>query len=119
MTKTEKRVKFFERFAQLTRFASDSNIHFLVTCFYRTAEEQLKMYHDNKSKCDGITNRSSHQDWLAIDIVIVDEYGTLRWGRNNEYEALGSEWKEMGGIWGGDWASLNDIYHFQWKDTLV
>ena len=65
MTKTEKRIKFFEFFSKLTEFSKQSDIHFLVTSFHRTQEEQTKLYHDNKSKCDGITNRSAHQDWLA------------------------------------------------------
>ena len=33
MTKTEKRIKFFEKFSELTEFAKKSNIHFLVTCY--------------------------------------------------------------------------------------
>lgn len=119
MTKTEKRIKFFEKFAELARFAKSSNIRFLVTDFHRTDERQNELYHEGKSKCDGYTNRSAHQDWLAIDIVLVNSDNDLVWGRNDQYEALGMEWKSMGGIWGGDWASLNDIYHFQWSDNLV
>jgi len=118
MTKTERRIKFFEKFAELTEFAKQSNITFLVTCYWRSTERQQELYHDNKSKKDGLVNKSAHQDWLAIDIVVVED-NILHWGRSDKYEALGAEWKSMGGLWGGDWASLDDIYHFQWRDSLV
>jgi len=35
------------------------------------------------------------------------------WERCAEYEQLGAIWKQWGGRWGGDWKSLNDIYHFE------
>lgn len=95
------------------QFAHIFDIHFIVTDFHRTASRQKELYDAGKSKCDGVNHRSKHQDWLAIDICIVNEDGALVWNRSETYEKLGKQWKALGGIWGGDWESLNDIYHFQ------
>jgi len=107
------RSSFLRMFALLTCYAMFHDIRFIVTSFYRTPEEQKKLYEEGKSKCDGITRRSRHQDWLAIDICIVDQCGAPIWHRTEDYEKLGKFWKSLGGTWGGDWASLNDIFHFE------
>ena len=112
MTNTQKRIVFLQRFAEFTQFAKTFEIDFIVTCFYRGRDEQYELYLDGKSKLDGYEHRSAHQDWLAIDIVVITN-GKPEWRRTEQYETLGRQWKKMGGIWGGDWESLNDIYHFQ------
>ena len=117
MTKTQKRIKFMQKFAQLVQFAKVYGIEFIITDFNRTASRQKELYDAGKSKCDGVNSRSKHQDWLAIDICIVKENDVLVWNRTADYEKLGKQWKVLGGIWGGDWESLNDIYHFQAGET--
>ena len=113
MTKTTKRILFFQKFATFTQMAHMIGIDFVVTDFYRTAEQQKAKYDAGTSQCDGANKRSAHQDWLAIDVVIIRN-GAACWDRDEDYEKLGAMWKEMfAGIWGGDWASLNDIYHIQ------
>lgn len=83
-------------------------IEVLPTCYHRTQAEQDILFEDGKS----LVHYSKHQDWLAIDIVIVRD-GELIWRKDDDYEWLGSVWEGMGHIWGGRWTSLKDVYHFQ------
>lgn len=115
MSKTQKRIIFLRRFSLLTQIAQELGIEFIVTCFYRSEEEQYREFLDGDSQLDGRENRSPHQDWLAIDICII-EGGHCVWPRIEAYETLGTLWKQLGGTWGGDWESLNDIYHFQYGE---
>ena len=117
MTNTEKRIVFIRNFAELTRTAKAMGIEFIITASYRTKEQQYEMYINHKSQLDGMNKRSKHQSWLAIDICIIKN-GECIWTRTAEYNALGEAWKELGGIWGGDWKGLNDIYHFEYSDGL-
>lgn len=113
MNQTVMRAIFFQKFSTLTNWAKSVGISFIVTTHYRSQEEQKKKFDEGKSNCDGYTKKSAHQKWLAIDIAIV-ENGQCIWIRTPEYELLGKMWKDLGGIWGGDWTSLNDIYHFEY-----
>ena len=115
MTRTEQRIDFFNKFAAFTTVAVSSGIDFLVTCFYRPPAEQEKLFNEGKSMCDGYTKKSRHQLWLDIDIVLVDDTGQCVWAHVPEYDTLGQMWEAMGGEWGGRWASLGDIYHFQYE----
>ncbi len=114
MTKTEKRIEFIKRLGHLIDFAVSQDIDVIFTAVYRTAEEQNKLYNEKKSLLDGYTKISNHQRWLAVDVVIVVD-GQLVWDRVPEYERLGEFWTEHGGTWGGNWESLNDIYHFEYN----
>lgn len=115
---TEKRIKFIQRFAELTLYAKMFDIKFIVTDFHRTVDRQQKLYAAGKSQCDGINNKSKHQSWLAEDICIVKD-GGLVWNRTDAYELLGTHWKKLGGIWGGDFDFADDIYHFEAGFTEV
>jgi peptidoglycan L-alanyl-D-glutamate endopeptidase CwlK len=46
-------------------------IDFAITEGFRTIEEQQRLYEEGKSKCDGINNKSKHQEGKAIDICPV------------------------------------------------
>ena len=114
MTNTTKRIIFFTKFAALTAIANAIGIHFIISWFYRTREEQKKLFDEGKSKCDGTIKVSAHQKWLAIDIAIVKN-GVLVWDREDGYDKLGNIWKMMGGTWDDSPAgSLDDPYHFQY-----
>lgn len=114
MTNTTRRIIFMRKFAAFTQIATAMGLDFIVTTFHRTAAEQRELYEEGKSQCDGETVRSKHQDWLAIDIVLIAN-GEAVWQRTPDYDKLGYLWTEVfGGVWGGNWASLNDIYHFQY-----
>jgi hypothetical protein len=55
--------------------------------------------------------RSKHQDRIAIDLnLFIDgEYQT----NTASYRPLGETWKDLGGVWGGDWKGLPDGNHFE------
>ena len=108
MTPTDKRVDFFRAIAFLIGQLDSEGIKMMPTCFHRTSDEQLTLYNQGKTK----VLHSKHQDWLAIDLVLVKD-GELVWERTPEYEKAGERWEMVGGVWGGRWKSLNDIYHFE------
>ncbi len=111
MTNTEKRVKFFQMIAELVLKCKNEGIELMPTCFNRTLEEQISLVKQGKSK----TLKSKHLNWLAMDFVIIKN-GNPVWERIPEYEKAGEIWEQLGGTWGGRWAKLNDIYHFEFKD---
>jgi len=111
MTPTDKRVRFFKDISYLIETLSNEGIELMPTCFYRTSDEQLTLYNQGKTK----VLHSKHQDWLAMDFVLVKD-GELIWRRTQEYERAGELWEKLGGTWGGRWESLNDIYHFEASD---
>ena len=91
---------------------------FDITSGYRTVEEQMKMYQNKVSKCDGIKNKSKHQEGKAIDIMVYDENGKGTW--NEKY------YLQMAGVfkstanrlniqikWGGDFKSIVDMPHYE------
>ena len=108
ISKTQRRIKFYEIISRLSLYAQYLGIKLLPTCFHRSAAEQMKLRAQGKSK----VKRSFHQDWLAMDFVIVKD-GALCWTRWKGYDALGEAWEKMGGVWGGRWTDPEDIYHFQ------
>ncbi len=76
ISKTQRRIKFYEMISRLAVYAQYIGIKLLPTCFKRSAAEQ------RKKRANGTSNvkRSFHQDWLAMDFVIVKD-GELCWTR--------------------------------------
>jgi len=108
-SKTQRRINFFQDFCWLVQIAKmRRGIEVLPTCYHRSQAEQDILFNDGKS----LVKVSKHQDWLAIDIVVVRD-GELIWRIDDDYEWLGSVWEAMGHIWGGRWASFKDGCHFQ------
>ena len=114
-----KRIEFFHRIALLVLYANLKGIRLLPFRFYSTAEEQNKLFKEKKSNCDGYKKRSRHQQWRAIDFVIIDEKGNSIWKHIPEYDALGETWESLDGIWGGRWfkegkTKFDDVFHFEY-----
>ena len=103
---------FARRLGRLIRYAEKNGIHVELTEVFRTAKEQAAYYAAGKSTKDGVYNLSKHQLGRAADLVVFKGNMPV-WERCAEYEQLGAIWKQWGGRWGGDWQSLNDIYHFE------
>ena len=115
MTGTEKRIYFFRKISQLIEMAFIEDIQLMPFRFYATYEEEKKYFLEGKSHIDPDNHPTKHQLWLAMDFVIIED-GIPIWTRNAKYEWLGKTWKELTvgqGRWGGDWTSLNDVYHFE------
>jgi len=100
MTNTEKRILFLQWAAELTIFAKDQEIDFIVTCFKREDEQQHANFKAGLSQIDGITERGNHQDWLAWDLGII-RHGLVTWNPDHGYKILGAKWESLGGYWGG------------------
>lgn len=109
----EKRVRFFRMITELTARASAAGILVMPFWFHRTPEQQREQFAAGNSKCDGKTKRSKHQDWLAMDLVVMQGWQP-NWKHTPEYDTLGRIWKELGGTWGHD-VFPGDIYHFELK----
>lgn len=115
MNNTQKRIRFIQKFAVLTAIAKAYGIDFIIATFYRSPEEQRKKFEEGKSQRDGYTLKSAHQKWLAIDLYIVKN-GKVINKRTSEYEKLGEIWKGLDGIWGGDFKSFDDVFHFEYGE---
>ncbi|MBW2672671.1 MAG: M15 family metallopeptidase [Deltaproteobacteria bacterium] len=114
MTKTERRVVFFQKVAQLIRELGIEGHSMMPFCFYRSRAKQLLMRARGLSK----VKRSKHQDWLAIDLVLI-RHGVPYWSDCPEYTRAGEIWESLGGVWGGRWKDPHDIYHFEEGDWKV
>lgn len=60
------------RLAMLVGYVlATSPIDFFVNEGVRSEKKQKEYYRDGKSRCDGVENRSKHQDGKAIDVYYV------------------------------------------------
>lgn len=61
-----------ERLVLLVGYAlAISKVDFVVVEGLRSTERQKQLYREKKSKCDGVTNISKHQEGKAIDVYYV------------------------------------------------
>ena len=111
MTKTDARVLFAHLAGRLLSEAEKTDARVLITCVWRSPEEQAKLKAAGKST----VTKSQHQEWLAIDLVEVDEHGVAIWENTPSLASLGDFWKKQHELcrWGGDWKSPFDPYHFE------
>lgn len=129
VSKTELRISFFLKVATFLILCKFKKIHLMPICFHRSDEDQLKRYRQGRTPesiklgqkivtyRDGYTKRSEHQDWKAMDFVLVI-FGELIWVAHLKYDTAGKIWKRLGGRWGGDFKKPNgqpmgDYGHFE------
>lgn len=109
MTNTEKRADFLRMLGELLRYAGSLGIRLICVDFDRSPEEQEQLVKAGRST----TLHSKHLHWLAIDLVVLDDDGKLVWDADDwRYNALGSYWEGLGGVWGGRW-KMKDGVHFE------
>ena len=112
MNQTEKRIEFFYRYCLFFLEAHHRGIKLCPYSFYRSAEEQAKLYHGGKSRRDGYNDRSKHQDWEAIDAFPYEEDAPV-WNTNHpHYELLHEIAKKHGLETGHKW-TFKDSGHTQ------
>jgi peptidoglycan L-alanyl-D-glutamate endopeptidase CwlK len=99
-----------------------TNIDFGIPKFggLRTAEHQAGLFASNKSKADGVFNKSYHQSGKALDVYAYVD-GKASWSKQDlaivacamlqAAAELGYKLK-----WGGLWKSWQDFPHFELKD---
>lgn len=120
MTKTEARWAFLQAFSRLVQYAEAHHLPFIVTCFNRSPDEQRRLVAAGKSK----VKHSQHQEWLAMDLALVNPDGELTWEHTfgDGYEALGLYWMQLSihARWGGTFGRTPDEigwdpYHFEFR----
>lgn len=125
MSKTEARWVFLQCIGKLLTFATSKGIKVIVTDFDRSAAEQVQLLKDGKSKA----KHSQHQDWLAMDFLLIGPDGNAIWGHSfgDSYEVLGEYWETIHEHcrWGGRFGRTDiqpgwDPYHFELcREALV
>ena len=103
-------------FSALILYAWSKKIWMIPTAFYRTPEQQNRLFNKGKSKCDGYSKISNHQKWQAGDLLnLSNPIFEPIWVVSINYDILGKFWEAMGGTWGGSWINFIDQYHFEIK----
>ncbi len=90
------------------------NIHYIVTCTYRSQAEQNALFEQGRSKPGQIvtwTRKSRHTDREAFDIAILKN-GKISWNVDDYLEA-GKIGRAVGLVWGGDFKTSKDRPHFE------
>jgi peptidoglycan L-alanyl-D-glutamate endopeptidase CwlK len=100
----------------------------LVTCTYRSTEEQNKLYEQGRSNPGKIVTyvkggKSKHNATIgglpasrAFDIVPM-ENGKPNWSNLEAFRRIGEIGKSIGLVWGGDWTKFKDMPHFELPKT--
>ena len=102
----------FHEFAILMH---DKGIQFIVTCTYRSQEEQDALYAKGRTTQGPIvtwTRKSRHTERSAFDIAVMVD-GKVSW-KAEDYDEPGSIGTSVGLEWGGDFPHP-DRPHFQLK----
>ena len=107
MTLSEKQCVFFNMVSLLGIEATNRGLKIKLTEWFRSPEKQLKLLRAGKTW----TLNSAHIHGLAIDIAIIKDGRYIVDGES--YRPLGEYWKELTGIWGGDW-KVKDYCHFEY-----
>jgi len=86
----------------------------------RTAEEQMDLYMDDKSKCDGIHKKSYHQTGKALDFYAYVD-GKASWSVYDLTKVAAAFLQAASELgyklqWGGHWKSWQDMPHVQLVD---
>ncbi len=94
--------------------------HLIITCTYRSPEEQWELYQQGRTKpgsvitqLDGRTKRSNHNchPSRAIDFAVVVG-GKITWS-DTDYLNVGPYMERHGLVWGGRWKTLKDYPHVE------
>lgn len=106
----------------------DQGIEILVTCTYRSPEEQDALYAQGRTKPGPkVTNaragQSAHQYRLAFDVVPMRN-GKPVWGTSAAsdmaiWQEVGKAGEYFGLEWAGRWVSFKEYPHFQWLGGLT
>jgi len=69
--------------------------HPIIDYVKRSSEEQMRLFIENKSKCDGVKILSAHQSGKAMDIYFVENSELVEPKKGWEY--WHKYWEEKGG----------------------
>jgi len=107
-----KKAKDFQALAQ------KNGIDFVITCTYRSKEEQDAIYAQGRTTPGAIVSNAkggqSYHNWrCAFDIVPLVN-GKTMWNDNTLWLKLGQLGQSVGLEWGGSWVGFKDLPHFQY-----
>lgn len=117
----------FQLFLTAVRLAE---VDFLITCTFRSAEEQDLLYAQGRTTPGRIiTNAkagySMHNFGCAIDGVPL-RHGKPLWSVFQTTGIMEPEWKKLGELaalhgieWAGNWTSFKEYAHFQYSNGLT
>jgi peptidoglycan L-alanyl-D-glutamate endopeptidase CwlK len=91
---------------------------FILTCTYRSQEEQNELWEKGRNKPGQIvtwTKKSKHTERKAFDIAILKN-GKITWNIK-DYFMAGEIGRKLGLDWGGSWVRSKDYPHFQYKEV--
>ena len=130
---------------KVQRFLSLVKVEYVVTSTLRTLDEQIALFAQGRASltivnllrrkagladigntdnsytvtnCDGITNKSKHQEGKAIDVVPAGANGEPTWPSDKDprWERIALCGEAVGLEWGGRW-SQKDLPHYQQKEA--
>lgn len=104
------------KFTEFESAMAQAHIDFIVTCTYRSQEEQDMLYAQGRTvpgRRVTWTRHSKHNERKAFDIAVVKN-GKISWDEP-DYNEPGAIGEDIGLIWGGRWKSP-DRPHFQLKE---
>lgn len=97
---------------QLIAVAKDSAINLVITDGYRPAQKQDSLYNAGVSTVKG--NHGAHSKGLAFDVAVYKD-GKIDWDDKAVYKKVGEIGVKLGLIWGGNWSTFKDYWHFELK----
>jgi peptidoglycan LD-endopeptidase CwlK len=102
-----------DKFKAFSAKMDENDIEFIVTCTYRSQEQQNALYAQGRTTPGKVvtwTKNSRHTKRDAFDIAILKN-GKITWD-DMEYMAAGNIGESVGLVWGGRWHNP-DYPHFQ------
>ncbi len=101
------RIEFTINIVQLLHEMILLGEHPIIDYCKRSDEEQMHLFQEGKSKCDGIKNRSKHQLGCAMDIYFIEE------GKIVPPNMGFDHWHDRWEGWGGEKMIEWDKGHFE------
>lgn len=98
------------------------DLRITVDGHYRTFAEQASLYAQGRTAPGPIlTNAQAGSSWhnygLAVDVVEIKDGKALF--TNPNWKTIADEFKKEGFEWGGDFTSMKDYPHFQYRNGLT
>lgn len=98
--------------------AKNNGYDFVITCTYRSKEEQDALYAQGRTNAGAIVTNAkggqSYHNWrCAFDIVPLVNGKTV-WNDDALWAKLGQLGTSVGLEWGGSWTGFKDMPHFQY-----
>lgn len=117
------------KFHQFRIAADAAGVQFMITCTYRSQEEQDELYSQGRTKPGKIvtwTKSSKHTERKAFDVAVLNENNQPTWNLKADvdkdsvpdYEELGRIGEHFGLTWGGSWKK-KDYCHFELNEEEI